>query len=92
MLITPGIITDLLGLSLIFPLTRIFYARIALAWFKKKFQSGVINVSQGSFDPDMHFNQERPGVRVDAKPDDNNESPDSYQEGEIIDVPNDRLE
>ena len=40
MLVTPGLLTDLLGLSLIFPLTREYYARWALSYFKKKFQSG----------------------------------------------------
>ena len=40
LLITPGFLTDLLGLSLIIPLTRKFYANITLKYFKKKFKSG----------------------------------------------------
>ncbi len=37
MLITPGIMTDALGFSLIFPLTRIFYSKILFRYFKDKF-------------------------------------------------------
>jgi len=40
MLVTPGIITDIVGLSLIFPLTRNFYTDIAVAFIQRKFQSG----------------------------------------------------
>ena len=37
MLLTPGFITDILGLTLIFPLTRQFYMNVALAYFRKRF-------------------------------------------------------
>lgn len=37
MLLTPGFITDILGLTLLFPLTRQFYMKLALAYFKKRF-------------------------------------------------------
>ena len=40
LLITPGFITDVLGFSLLFPLTRKFYANITRAYFNKKFQTG----------------------------------------------------
>jgi UPF0716 protein FxsA len=40
MLITPGFLTDLFGLTLLFPLTRTFYANMAGKYFKNKFQSG----------------------------------------------------
>jgi len=43
MLITPGFITDLVGFSLLFPLTRKFYANMTMAYFKKKFQTGQWN-------------------------------------------------
>lgn len=37
LLITPGIITDLLGFSLIFPLSRKYYGKLLFSYFKKKF-------------------------------------------------------
>ena len=37
MLITPGIMTDFLGFSLIFPFTRIFYSKLLFKFFKNKF-------------------------------------------------------
>ncbi len=40
MLLTPGFITDLLGLSLLFPLTRQFYTALAVDYFKKKMSQG----------------------------------------------------
>lgn len=40
MLITPGFITDIVGLTFLFPWTRALYARWAGAYFKKKFMSG----------------------------------------------------
>jgi UPF0716 protein FxsA len=40
LLVTPGFITDLVGLSLLFPLTRKLYTDLALDYFKKKFKSG----------------------------------------------------
>lgn len=41
MLLTPGFITDLLGLSLLFPFTRRFYMNLTLAYFKKRFTTVV---------------------------------------------------
>ncbi len=38
MLITPGIMTDVFGFSLIFPVTRQLYAKILFKYFKKKFK------------------------------------------------------
>ncbi len=40
MLLTPGFLTDLLGLSLLFPFTREFYTNLTLAYFQRKFTSG----------------------------------------------------
>ncbi len=40
MLLTPGFLTDIAGLSFLFPLTRNFYAKIASNYFKKRFQAG----------------------------------------------------
>ncbi len=44
MLLTPGIFTDFLGLSLLFPVTRMFYTRVATKYFKKRMNSGQWNV------------------------------------------------
>lgn len=44
LLLTPGFITDLVGFSLLFPLTRLFYTRAALSYIKKKYKSGQWNI------------------------------------------------
>jgi len=44
LLLTPGVITDLVGFSLLFPLTRLFYTRAALSYIKKKYKSGQWNI------------------------------------------------
>lgn len=54
MLITPGFITDLVGFSLLFPLTRKFYADMFMAYFKKKFQSGQWQFSTYSAYTETH--------------------------------------
>jgi UPF0716 protein FxsA len=40
MLLTPGFLTDLFGLSLLLPLSRKFFTGIVLNYFKKKFRDG----------------------------------------------------
>jgi UPF0716 protein FxsA len=45
LLLTPGFITDLVGFSLLFPLTRLFYTRVALSYIKKKFKTGQWHVT-----------------------------------------------
>lgn len=44
MLITPGILTDAFGLSLVFPPTREFWKRLFLEWLRRKIQSGEIQI------------------------------------------------
>lgn len=41
LLITPGILTDLFGFSLIFPLTRKLLAPLMRSWATKRFKNGV---------------------------------------------------
>ena len=54
MLLTPGFITDLLGLSLLIPFTRKFYADMTMAYFKKKFESGQWHYSTYPTDNKTH--------------------------------------
>jgi UPF0716 protein FxsA len=42
LLLTPGFITDLIGLTLIFPLTRFFYVKAVKAHFKKAIANGNV--------------------------------------------------
>lgn len=44
LLLTPGILTDLFGFSLLFPITRTLYVNFIKTYFKRKFESGTINV------------------------------------------------
>jgi len=44
MLITPGILTDIVGLLILFPVTRIFFREKAIKWLKKKLLKGSFNV------------------------------------------------
>ncbi|GMQ57388.1 membrane protein FxsA [Vallitalea sediminicola] len=44
LLVTPGIITDLFGFSLLFPLTRTIYVNFIKTYFRNKFESGNINI------------------------------------------------
>ncbi len=43
LLITPGFVTDIVGLSLLFPVTRALYTAVALKYLKKKIQPHIIN-------------------------------------------------
>jgi UPF0716 protein FxsA len=45
LLLTPGFITDLVGFSLLFPITRLFYTNMALSYIKKKFKTGHWHVN-----------------------------------------------
>jgi len=44
MLITPGILTDLAGLSMVMPPTRRVIARIVRAWFERQIETGRVQV------------------------------------------------
>lgn len=45
MLITPGILTDITGLLLLFPVTRIFFREKVIRWLKRKLLKGSLNVN-----------------------------------------------
>jgi len=45
LLLTPGFLTDVLGLSLLFPLSRAVYRKLLRRWYQRKFQSGDIKIS-----------------------------------------------
>ena len=45
MLLTPGILTDILGFSLLFPLTRPLLLAMVSGWIAKKMQSGHASVT-----------------------------------------------
>ena len=63
LLLTPGILTDVLGFSLLFPLTRPLLLAMVSGWMKKKMQSGHASVSfyQTGFGPGQGMGQ---GPRV----------------------------
>lgn len=42
LLILPGFITDIVGFSLVFPLTRPLYRAVLLKWIEKKMKNGSI--------------------------------------------------
>lgn len=47
LLIAPGFITDALGLSLLIPVSRAFWARHLRAWLERRVARGDVNVSMG---------------------------------------------
>lgn len=69
LLLTPGFITDLVGFSLLFPLTRLFYTRVAMSYFKKKFKSGQWQVTTypGSTFSNNQYDDESSQVEVKEK-------------------------
>jgi UPF0716 protein FxsA len=54
LLLTPGFLTDLVGFSLLFPLTRKVYVNFALRYIKKKFKNGQWHVSTYTPPPDSY--------------------------------------
>lgn len=53
LLITPGLITDLFGLSLLIPRSRAWYKKRALAWLKDHLHVQVTKMKRQSFDTDI---------------------------------------
>ena len=46
MLLTPGLLTDAFGLSLVFPPSREFWKRLFLEWLRRKIQRGEIQIQR----------------------------------------------
>ncbi len=55
-LLTPGFVTDIIGLTLLFPVTRILYAKWLYSYFQKKISKGQWSYSSTSAGP-----QDSPG-------------------------------
>lgn len=63
LLVLPGLITDVLGLALIFPPTRLMLAAIGRRWLKRAMASGAFRVSF------LRFGEGGPWGRPPAPPD-----------------------
>jgi UPF0716 protein FxsA len=44
LLLTPGFFTDILGATMLFPLTRPFYRTLMLRWLEKKLRNGSFTI------------------------------------------------
>ncbi|MFD2446313.1 FxsA family protein [Bacillus sp. CGMCC 1.16607] len=44
LLLTPGFITDIIGLLLLVPITRVFFKKIMKNWFKNRIRKGNIKI------------------------------------------------
>ena len=69
LLLTPGILTDILGFSLLFPLTRPVLLALVSGWIHKKMQAGSASVTfyQSGFGQDLNANRppiERPDEKI----------------------------
>ena len=69
LLLTPGILTDILGFSLLIPFTRPLLLSGVASWMKKKMQSGQASVTfyQSGFGPGAGRNQgpvQRPEEKI----------------------------
>lgn len=49
LLITPGILTDVLGFLGLIPFTRVYLRRFVMRWFKRKMEKGTMQVQFGVF-------------------------------------------
>ena len=54
MLLTPGFVTDAVGLSLLVPASRGFYCRCLRRWFERKIAKGAFRVQAHGFRPPPH--------------------------------------
>jgi UPF0716 protein FxsA len=63
MLITPGILTDVVGLSMVMPSTRRVFARFVRAWFERQIAAGRVQV----YPPGSPSPRGRPGGVIDVE-------------------------
>ena len=63
LLLTPGLITDFFGMTILIPWTRQYYKRWLLAWLKHRFQITVVNPLGGGHRPADHGVVDSPHVR-----------------------------
>jgi UPF0716 protein FxsA len=49
LLITPGILTDVIGFLGLIPLTRTWVRRVLMRWFRRKVEKGTMQVQFGAF-------------------------------------------
>jgi len=63
MLITPGILTDIAGLSMVMPLTRRVIARFVRAWFERQIAAGRVQM----YAPSYTSPRGRPGDVIDVE-------------------------
>ncbi|MDH3199366.1 MAG: FxsA family protein [Myxococcales bacterium] len=63
MLITPGILTDIAGLSMVMPPTRRVIARFVRAWFERQIATGRVR----AYGPSYASPRNRPGDVIDVE-------------------------
>ncbi len=97
MLLTPGFLTDVIGFSLVFPLTRLFYAQFVKLIFVKLMGAGKFSILWGglegfnkgrgdSINSDKRSSGQKNGEPSKAKTSFDNNDPD------VIDVKAERIE
>ncbi|EQC48005.1 FxsA family protein [Bacteriovorax sp. Seq25_V] len=67
LLLTPGFLTDIMGIAMVFPVTRIMIAHFFKSYFERAIQSG--NVQFYSFSSGTRNQQESPGPNRQVGPD-----------------------
>ncbi len=77
LLLTPGILTDVFGLSMLFPPSRALYRRALAHWLQKKVEQGEATlrlhsqrISQGDGSPFQDFQDQGQGQVIDVTPED----------------------
>jgi len=85
LLVTPGFITDLVGLSLLFPPTRKLYANLTFNYFKKKFESGQWKYSvQEDVSMNVNLSFGTPDRRTSENSGEDESSPPEHEENDAL--------
>ncbi|MCA9262908.1 MAG: FxsA family protein [Planctomycetales bacterium] len=66
LLLTPGILTDALGFSLLIPPARAVYRRLLKRWFKSRFKLETVVSSTGFTGPGFGFGEQREVIHGEA--------------------------